>query len=293
MPTSQIDFIHYLHQIRGPFLDNFIKLFDFFDRQEFLFVLLPVIWLGYSWRFGIKLFYLFSLSYLVNFVLKSFFALPRPFHVDPALGIIQVSGYGFPSGSAQTAIFLSGLLIIYWKNKWKWVVALTYALLLSFSRVYLGVHFPIDILGGWIVGFLLLGTYLLIFPKIERFFQNLPSFNALFLSQFLLLTILIWLPSKTVMSIYACSMGLGIGIFINSWANLYMTSPKNKWEFLIRILLGISGVFLIYNLGLKIVPLQSSLALFVLFLSIGLWISSASVYICSLVSTLFVKKRDS
>ncbi len=210
MFALQLEFIQYLHKARDPFLDNLIKLFDFFDRQEFLFILIPVIWLGFGWRFGMRIFYLLALSHIVNYELKNLFALPRPFHLDPTVGIIQVSGYGFPSGAAQSAILLSGLLLIYWRSRWKWVIAATYTILLSFSRVYLGVHFPVDILGGWIVGFLLLGVYLLVFPKVEYFFERRSPLNALLINYFLLMAMMLWLPSKTIVSICACAIGLGM-----------------------------------------------------------------------------------
>jgi undecaprenyl-diphosphatase len=280
---AQLEFIRSLHQIRHPFLDNLIKLFDFFDRQEFLFILIPIIWLGFGWKFGMRLFYLLALSHVVNFELKNLFALPRPFHLDPTLGIIQVSGYGFPSGAAQTALLLSGLLVIYWRSKWRWVIAAIYTLSISFSRIYLGVHFPIDIVGGWIVGFLLLGVYLVLFPKVERFFEQRSPLQALLISSSLLIALMFAIPSENVISICACAIGLGIGAFISRLKNLN-SIPKTKWEFGIRILIGITGVFLIYNLAAIFFNLDSLIPLLLLFTAIGLWISFGALYLCKLTT---------
>lgn len=288
--SIQLEWIKYLHQIRTPFLDSLIKLFDFFDRQEFLFILIPFIWLGYTWIGGIRLFYTVAFSHIVNHGLKHWVALPHPFHEDSTLGVIQVGGYSFPSGAAQTAVLLSGLLIIYWNNRWKWAIAATYTLLISFSRVYLGVHFPTDILGGWIVGFLLLGVYLLLFPKITSFFKELPPLAALLISQSLLLLLMFCLPSKSMISICACAAGLGLGVFINRRFSISLPSPTLKRELLMRASIGSIGVFLLHFLVFTFLPLSSLREVFFQF-TIGLWISFIAYSICLKLRMLCAKER--
>lgn len=289
MFTLQLEWIQSLQKIRSPALDHLIKLFDFFDRPEFFFILIPIIWLNYSWRLGIKIFYLFALSHFVNYSLKNIFALPRPFHMDPNVGLIQISGYGFPSGAAQTAILLSSLLVLYWNNRWKWLIAAGFVLCLSFSRVYLGLHFPIDILGGWVVGFFLLGIFLLFFPKVEQFLKHRSTVTALFLQYFLLLIILLTFPSKMMKNICVCAMGLGTGIFTNQLTNTHLSPSKTKLEFWTRSVIGLLGIFLMYFFGLKEFNLQSPIGLFFLFLSIGLWISLVAFRICKKLSFSFLK----
>jgi membrane-associated phospholipid phosphatase len=85
-------------------------------------------------------------------LLKSFFAIPRPFFFDSDLAVITVSSFSFPSGAAQTSTWLSFLFICHFNNKITWVLGILFAVMLSFSRVYLGVHFPLDLLAGWLVG---------------------------------------------------------------------------------------------------------------------------------------------
>lgn len=160
MQAFELGFIKFVQEFRNPVLDEFFKFLNYFDRVEFLLILTIVVWIWFGWRLGLKLLCLLIISRIVNISLKELFGMPRPYDLNPALGLIRVYGFGFPSGSAQTAALLSGFLVYYWKNNWKWVVAPIYFFMISFSRIYLGVHFPLDILGGWIVGFSLLAIYI-------------------------------------------------------------------------------------------------------------------------------------
>ena len=90
---------------------------------------------------------------------------PRPSH-DPVLseqvhlvakpdGTLYKGGpYGFPSSHAANSMALALFVIFYVAEKRKWLIIgmLLWVLLLCYSRIYLGVHYPSDILVGWIIG---------------------------------------------------------------------------------------------------------------------------------------------
>lgn len=106
------------------------------------------------------------LSTLLKSVLKAIFERPRP---DEFLWLINESGYSFPSGHALSGLVFYGLVIYYinlmMKNK-KAVKSITAFLvvliiLIGFSRVYLGVHYPTDVLAGFCIGIVLLFLFLL------------------------------------------------------------------------------------------------------------------------------------
>ncbi len=88
-------------------------------------------------------------TFISNVILKNAVMRPRPFEVLPQLLplITSASGYSFPSGHT-TAAFASAFTYYRLLPKWFGIPALLLATLIAFSRLYLGVHYPGDIIGG-------------------------------------------------------------------------------------------------------------------------------------------------
>jgi membrane-associated phospholipid phosphatase len=88
----------------------------------------------------------------ITSILKLIFARDRP---ELWQVLEYESTYSFPSGHATLSFALAlCIVLLLWHTKWRWYiasVALTYIAIIGFSRLYLGVHYPTDILAGWIV----------------------------------------------------------------------------------------------------------------------------------------------
>lgn len=111
-------------------------------------------------------------STVIYKVAKSIFQRPRP---ELAVRIIKEGGYSFPSGHSMNCLVIYGMLIYltrrYCRNK-RIANIITVALSLLIlaigcSRVYVGVHFPTDILGGWSLGIAVLTAAIIIFERIR------------------------------------------------------------------------------------------------------------------------------
>lgn len=87
---------------------------------------------------------------VLNIVLKAVFSRARP---DLWVQSVVEQSYSFPSGHSMVSAALAGsLVLIMWKTKWRLgvlIVGLLYTLVIGLTRMYLGVHYPTDILSGW------------------------------------------------------------------------------------------------------------------------------------------------
>lgn len=98
-----------------------------------------------------------SLVFLLYKVLKSTFERPRP---DEVLHIIQQGGFSFPSGHSMNGLMCYGMIIFCVRRCCKdrvtanWITGILTALILliGFSRIFVGVHYVTDVLGGWSLG---------------------------------------------------------------------------------------------------------------------------------------------
>ncbi len=145
-----------------------------FLGQEFLVVLIPLLYWSISKSTGVDLSILLIGSSFVNFSLKSFFKEPRPFWLDASLQRGPATSFSFPSGHAQSsAVVFGGLAYLAARSPRRIVARVVAAVLLallvaliSLSRVYLGVHFPGDTLIGMLAGLMVLAVYVHVKPRL-------------------------------------------------------------------------------------------------------------------------------
>lgn len=132
--------------------------FTFTGNIEFYLLLLPILYWNVNRRLGVRLGIFLLVSIVINNLLKMILHSPRPYWVDTdvQLWTDPELSFGLPSGHAQNAVVMWGLLAFYGRRAWGWAVALLLVLLTGLSRIYLGVHFPTDVLTGWLLGLLLL-----------------------------------------------------------------------------------------------------------------------------------------
>ena len=145
-----------IHGMETPFLDNFIPVATNFGGV-FVIVALTVILLAlFVYKKEYQRAILLGLSMAgaaaLNVVLKSVFERARPDLWDK---LVHESSYSFPSGhSMLTAALGLALIVALWNSRWRWWVvgfSALYVLFIGFTRLYLGVHYPTDVLAGWLV----------------------------------------------------------------------------------------------------------------------------------------------
>lgn len=156
------------HAHAGPVLDRF---FIAVSRTGYegvigIDVLIVLALLGFKrWREATFAAVAFIGSALLNLGSKQLFQRDRPSLWE---SVSPETTFSFPSGHAMGSMTLAMVAILLaWPTRWRWpalLAAVTFALLVGLSRIYLGVHYPSDILGGWMAAMAwVVGTWLLLF----------------------------------------------------------------------------------------------------------------------------------
>ncbi|MGW8302260.1 MAG: phosphatase PAP2 family protein, partial [Desulfobacterales bacterium] len=152
----------------SPALDLPFKSLTFLGNLEFFLVFMPFIYWCINRRMGARLLVLFLISAYANAIAKGLADQPRPFQYDPRVKpLMHAAGGGLPSGHTQGAVVVWGYLAFQIRRTKFWIIAGFLMIVIPVSRLYLGVHFPTDLLGGYFLGALLLVLYLLFAPKVE------------------------------------------------------------------------------------------------------------------------------
>lgn len=145
-----MNFLYFLERIRVPVLNEFMLLItQLGEETAFLVAALILFWCVDKY----KGYYVLSVGFigtLANQFMKLWFRIPRPWILDEKFTILEqareaASGYSFPSGHTQSAVGTFGAIAYTAKSKWVRLIAVVIAVLVPLSRMYIGVHTPLDV----------------------------------------------------------------------------------------------------------------------------------------------------
>lgn len=305
---SQIEFM-ILFQSLGDWLSDPMLFFTFLGEETFFLLVMPLLLWNYDARLGVRLGYILLVGSAVNAIFKLIFASPRPYWIsDRIIGLRTESSFGLPSGHAWTAAALWGRLAIAVRHRAVALVLVGIIFMVGLSRIYLGVHFPSDVLFGWMGGLGILLVFLAAERRIEPALERAPLYAAI--ASLLLLSIVLIavgfivigptgseaLPvewetrirsidpdgsfdpwnMEGVISVSGALFGLGAGSQLLFRGREYQARGSIR-EMIGRYLIGVIGVALLfYGLASLIPEGTSAVHLFARYLRYGLvgfWIS--------------------
>jgi glycerophosphoryl diester phosphodiesterase len=170
--------MNWILEIRTDVLTSVFSFFSYLGYSSFLVFFLSLWYWNVQRIEMVRLGILLLLSAILNAYLKDFFQDPRPSAI-PHLDSRVEGSFGFPSGHAQIAIVVWFYLAYALQRTWAWTVAALVVIMISLSRLYLGVHDIGDVIGGLAIGTASLLTFLFIEKKGLLSFQNLEHFTSL------------------------------------------------------------------------------------------------------------------
>jgi hypothetical protein len=236
--------------------------------------MIAVVWLGFSWKWGVRVYYLMVADLLINNGIKWIFMEPRPFAVHPGLNLVPVNDpWSFPSGGADAAMLYGGLLIWNFKNSWVRILGCAYILIVGFSRVYLGAHYPTDVLAGWVSGLLVLTLFLWIYPHVEKALKKVPFGWAIAAVVLIALVSLFFHENTRISRVLSSSVGIAAGLAIAFSFPTMLLNPKKFWERVGRSIVGIAGCIFFLYLAIHTMFIQPSfLSMFIPSFFLGIWL---------------------
>ncbi|MBU1661651.1 MAG: phosphatase PAP2 family protein [Chloroflexi bacterium] len=295
----------------GNWLTTPMEIVTFLGSEEFYLLFLPAIYWSIDAALGIRVGVILLLTTSLNALLKWSFHLPRPYWYDSrVLGMHAETGFGVPSGHSQTPAAILGLIAVSVKRRWASILLITLIGLIGISRLYLGVHFPHDVLLGWFFGWLSLWLFLRYENNIKTWLSKQGLGKQVAAILFTSLAIILvgglilgtlngfeipseWIENaladqpdglpdplnlKSVITPSATLFGLGVGAL---WLNTRggYSAKGNWWQRLLRYLVGIVGVLLIWA-GLDAVfpegpSLMAYSLRFLRYALVGIWVSMA------------------
>ena len=232
-----------LQQFASPILDHFFRLLSALGSTRAYIILLLGTYLALDARLGQRLGIFVLVGFYLNFHLKGLVGTERPFLLEPSVArtpeAVSTSGPGFPSGHAQLSSTFWGYAAWWLKRPWFWVLATFLVALISLSRLYLGMHFPVDVSGGLVIG----AVYTMAAAFAEPLWESLKRISVPLLATvgfFLPFALLLVLPPPGL----EASLIMGaLAAFGSAPLLLPYTPPKNLWA---RLLIAVFGIALAF-----------------------------------------------
>ncbi len=167
-----LEFVRAVQSTANPFLTRIMLAVTATGSIYCLGALVALLLWCVDYRFGVQVSLLTVSSGFLNSWLKLVFAQPRPYDIDPSVGMIRDVPYGMPSGHAQGTALFWGLVATRVAKPVGIALAVVPTLLVGFSRVYLGVHFPTDVLAGWIIGMAIAAAWIAFGGRVACFIEE-------------------------------------------------------------------------------------------------------------------------
>ncbi|QEN06613.1 phosphatase PAP2 family protein [Oceanispirochaeta crateris] len=281
----QTDILAFFQTQANPFWDGMATGITMFGEELIYILIIAVFFWGISKKKGMILAFTLLTSLFLNNLVKILVHSPRPFEVlDNINGkrLKTATGYSFPSGHTQGASSFYFTLVYLFRNRLFQLCCLVILFLVGISRLYLGVHWPLDVLGGWFLG---ISTAWLVASKIDRLWEDpsglerliliLSGLTILFTAMMSFLEVFYFRGAVKTEDFFKGAgilLGCFSGFLIERRFTDFSASKGTLLQKILRIFIGISGIVLLQG-GVKVLLSDAAFSHLLRYALMGLWMT--------------------
>lgn len=263
----QVEIIKFIQSFSSSFLDLFFELITMFGEETLLVAISAYVFLSIDKRKGYRLIFTISSSACINSVIKNIVKAERPIGYEGITSnrLETATSYSFPSGHTQSSSSFWTSLYLIFKNKSYLITGIIIVLLVAISRLYLGVHWPIDVICGALFGLL----WSVLFNKVFNYIEKNNGYYILFIMSLAFVISSLIFGDDDFHKVSGLFTGLSIGYYIETrFVNLSIESIKNK-KILSYIIL-IFGLLFIKSV-LKLIFPSTAIFTMLRYFFVGFW----------------------
>lgn len=238
----QVQILHFFETIRTGFLTTIAGVLAVMADKIFLIAIISGLYWCVDKVKSTRLAWLIICGDIVNKGIKNIICMPRPFEKGVVMPINAetASGYSFPSGHTQGAVSFWGGSILIFRSKSSMILGTIFIVLTALSRLYLGLHWPMDVIGGILFG----GVALIISNALLGEEAKVNRWHIIVVSGVVLIGNVFPIASDLRESI-AALWGLVCGVYMEQ--KYIQFKPMQKWQHqIIKIVIGTLGLVVVY-----------------------------------------------
>lgn len=221
-----MEILLFLQSIRNDILTTIFTGFTIATETIAVTLISAIMYWCIDKKCGQRLLFALTSSITINSGVKNVFKSKRPIGSAglESLRTSTATGYSFPSGHTQTSTTLWVVLMSYFKKIWIYVLGTVLILGAGISRLYLGVHWPIDVLFGWIFGIVIS----LVFVKIFDYIDENKKYYILIILLILFGAFTYYFVSDELVKSFAIYTGFALGYIIEDKFVKFSTDESHR-----------------------------------------------------------------